>query len=114
MAQDLLEAQEEVKEESIGYVVMKNLFSKEEDFRMKVEKKSRRVAIRETAERVSLSKKVRPDRHFDFKLNVQASLQCNLGGWGVLTLVGLPMQSPEFCYLFINLLCNLYQHLTLI
>lgn len=68
MAQDLLEAQEEVKEEGIGYVVMKNLFSKEEDFRMRVEKKSRKVAIRESAERVSLSKKVSLDHHFDLML----------------------------------------------
>ncbi|XP_063075232.1 myomesin 1a (skelemin) isoform X2 [Engraulis encrasicolus] len=70
VAQDLMEAQEETKEEGIGYVVMKNLFSKEEDFKMqKVEKKSRRVVIRESAERLVVGKKVHENQQFTKLMN---------------------------------------------
>ncbi|XP_048113539.1 myomesin 1a (skelemin) isoform X1 [Alosa alosa] len=69
VARDLMESEEEVKEEGIGYVVMKNLFSKEEDFRMKVEKKTREVSIRETADRMCLKKRVYEEHEFTKKMN---------------------------------------------
>lgn len=72
MARDLAEAQEEVKEEGIGYVVMKNLFSKEEDFKMKVETKTRKTTIRESADLLTLGKKVSGDYCFDLGLKAFA------------------------------------------
>lgn len=53
-----METQEEVKEEGVGYVVMRNLFSRETDFKMKTEKKTRETSMRESAERLTLKKKV--------------------------------------------------------
>lgn len=58
--QDLMETQEEVKEEGVGYVVMRNLFSRETDFKMKTVKKTRETSMRESAERLTLKKKVWP------------------------------------------------------
>ena len=72
VARDLAEAQEEVKEEGIGYVVMKNLFSKEEDFKMKVETKTRKTTIRESADLLTLGKKVSGDYCFDLGLKAFA------------------------------------------
>uniref|UniRef100_A0A8C1WYD9 Myomesin 1a (skelemin) n=1 Tax=Cyprinus carpio TaxID=7962 RepID=A0A8C1WYD9_CYPCA len=45
--QDLMETQEEVKEEGVGYVVMRNLFSRETDFKMRTVKKSRETSLRD-------------------------------------------------------------------
>lgn len=56
--QDLMESQEELKEEGLGYVVMKNLFSRDAAYQLKLVKKSRSTTMRESAERLSLSKKV--------------------------------------------------------
>lgn len=56
-----MEAQEEeVSEEGIQYVAMRNLFVREarEAVDVKVEKKSRTIRMRESAERVELSKTV--------------------------------------------------------
>lgn len=56
-----MEAQEEdVSEEGIQYVAMRNLFVREarEAVEVKVEKKSRTTRIRESAERLELSKTV--------------------------------------------------------
>lgn len=56
-----MEAQEEeVSEEGIHYVAMRNLFVREarEAIDVKVEKKSRMIRMRESAERVELSKTV--------------------------------------------------------
>uniref|UniRef100_A0A673JYX7 M-protein, striated muscle-like n=1 Tax=Sinocyclocheilus rhinocerous TaxID=307959 RepID=A0A673JYX7_9TELE len=64
--QDLMETQEEVKEEGVGYVVMRNLFSRETDFKMRTVKKSRETSLRESAERLSLSRK---KEEFQKKMN---------------------------------------------
>lgn len=59
----LMEAQEEeVTEEGINYVAMRNLFVREakEAMEVKVEKKSRTVHVRESAERMELTKTVNP------------------------------------------------------
>lgn len=65
----LMEAQEEeVSEEGIQYVAMRNLFVREarEALDVKVEKKSRMIRMRESAERVELSKTVMfPNRPLD-------------------------------------------------
>lgn len=53
-----MESQEEVKEEGVGYVVMRNLFSRATDFKMRVHKKTRETSMRESADRMTLSKKV--------------------------------------------------------
>lgn len=56
-----MEAQEEeVSEEGIQYVAMRNLFVREarEALDVKVEKKSRTIRMRESAERVELNKTV--------------------------------------------------------
>lgn len=53
-----METQEEVKEEGVGYVVMRNLFSRETGFEMRTVKKSRETSLRESAERLALSRKV--------------------------------------------------------
>lgn len=55
---DLMESQEEVKEEGLGYVVMKNLFSRDSEYQLKLVKKSHSTTIRESAEKLSLTKKV--------------------------------------------------------
>ncbi|XP_076840855.1 myomesin 1a (skelemin) [Brachyhypopomus gauderio] len=67
--QDLMESQEEVKEEGLGYVVMKNLFSRETDYKIKVEKKSRSTIMRESAERMALGKKMHENLEFQKKMN---------------------------------------------
>lgn len=54
-----MESQEEVKEEGVGYVVMRNLFSRDTDFKMRVHKKTRETSMRESADRMTLSRKVR-------------------------------------------------------
>uniref|UniRef100_A0A672MUH4 M-protein, striated muscle-like n=1 Tax=Sinocyclocheilus grahami TaxID=75366 RepID=A0A672MUH4_SINGR len=64
--QDLMETQEEVKEEGVGYVVMRNLFSRETDFKMRTVKKSRETSLRESAERLALSRK---KEEFQKKMN---------------------------------------------
>uniref|UniRef100_A0A4W4F199 Myomesin 1a (skelemin) n=1 Tax=Electrophorus electricus TaxID=8005 RepID=A0A4W4F199_ELEEL len=56
--QELMESQEELKEEGLGYVVMRNLFSRETDHKIRVHKKSRSISMRESAERMALGKKV--------------------------------------------------------
>lgn len=59
----LMEAQEEeVTEEGINYVAMRNLFVREakEAMEVKVEKRSRTVHVRESAERMELTKTVNP------------------------------------------------------
>ncbi len=59
----LMEAQDEqVTEEGINYVAMRNLFVREasEALQVRVEKKTRTTHIRESAERVELSKSVNP------------------------------------------------------
>uniref|UniRef100_A0A8K9XF93 Myomesin 1a (skelemin) n=1 Tax=Oncorhynchus mykiss TaxID=8022 RepID=A0A8K9XF93_ONCMY len=59
-ARGLVEVQEEVKEEGVGHVAMRNLFSLETSSMetITVEKKSRKRHIRESADRLELSKKV--------------------------------------------------------
>uniref|UniRef100_A0AAY4ACR0 Uncharacterized protein n=1 Tax=Denticeps clupeoides TaxID=299321 RepID=A0AAY4ACR0_9TELE len=64
-----MESQEEVKEEGVGYVVMRNLFSREEDFQMKVEKKTRKKLMRESADRLTLGKKMHEKEEFQKKMN---------------------------------------------
>uniref|UniRef100_A0A8C2H216 Myomesin 1a (skelemin) n=1 Tax=Cyprinus carpio TaxID=7962 RepID=A0A8C2H216_CYPCA len=64
--QDLMETQEEVKEEGVGYVVMRNLFSRETGFEMRTVKKSRETSLRESAERLALSRK---KEEFQKKMN---------------------------------------------
>lgn len=60
----LIEAQDETDttEEGINYVAMRNLFVREakEAMEVKVEKKTRTMHIRESAERIELSKTVKP------------------------------------------------------
>lgn len=66
-----MEAQEEdVTEEGINYVAMRNLFVREarEALEVKVEKKTRTTHIRESAERMELSRTVNPCHYpWDFK-----------------------------------------------
>uniref|UniRef100_A0A8C2A4J7 Myomesin 1a (skelemin) n=1 Tax=Cyprinus carpio TaxID=7962 RepID=A0A8C2A4J7_CYPCA len=64
--QDLMETQEEVKEEGVGYVVMRNLFSRETGFEIRTVKKSRETSLRESAERLALSRK---KEEFQKKMN---------------------------------------------
>ncbi|XP_056248188.1 myomesin 1a (skelemin) isoform X2 [Seriola aureovittata] len=67
----LMEAQEEVTEEGINYVAMRNLFVREarEALDMKVEKKTRTKHVRETAERLELSKTMDEWSEFRKKMN---------------------------------------------
>uniref|UniRef100_A0A8C2CIA9 Myomesin 1a (skelemin) n=1 Tax=Cyprinus carpio TaxID=7962 RepID=A0A8C2CIA9_CYPCA len=67
--QDLMETQEEVKEEGVGYVVMRNLFSRETGFEMRTVKKSRETSLRESAERLALSRKMHEKEEFQKKMN---------------------------------------------
>uniref|UniRef100_A0A8K9WRP0 Myomesin 1a (skelemin) n=1 Tax=Oncorhynchus mykiss TaxID=8022 RepID=A0A8K9WRP0_ONCMY len=62
-ARGLVEVQEEVKEEGVGHVAMRNLFSLETSSMetITVEKKSRKRHIRESADRLELSKKERAE-----------------------------------------------------
>ncbi|KAM9427182.1 myomesin 1a (skelemin) [Salvelinus alpinus] len=75
-ARGLVEVQEEVKEEGVGHVAMRNLFSLEtssmETSSMEtitVEKKSRKRHIRESADRLEFSKKVEERAEFRKKQN---------------------------------------------
>lgn len=70
-AQSLTEAQEEVKEEGVNYVAMRNLFTSETSAAMevKVEKKTRKTVIRESADRLSLGKKMEERVEFRKKMN---------------------------------------------
>ncbi|XP_023264722.1 myomesin-1-like isoform X2 [Seriola lalandi dorsalis] len=67
----LMEAQEEVTEEGINYVAMRNLFVREarEALDVKVEKKTRTKHVRETAERLELSKTMDEWSEFRKKMN---------------------------------------------
>ncbi|XP_072544220.1 myomesin 1a (skelemin) isoform X1 [Salminus brasiliensis] len=67
--QELMETQEEVKEEGVGYVVMRNLFSRESGYKIKVEKKSRSISMRESADRLALGKKMHEKQEFQKKMN---------------------------------------------
>uniref|UniRef100_A0A8C2A4C0 Myomesin 1a (skelemin) n=1 Tax=Cyprinus carpio TaxID=7962 RepID=A0A8C2A4C0_CYPCA len=67
--QDLMETQEEVKEEGVGYVVMRNLFSRETGFEIRTVKKSRETSLRESAERLALSRKMHEKEEFQKKMN---------------------------------------------
>ncbi|XP_051990095.1 myomesin 1a (skelemin) [Xyrauchen texanus] len=67
--QELMESQEEVKEEGVGYVVMRNLFSRETDFKMKTEKKTRETSMRESADRLALGRKMHERAEFQKKMN---------------------------------------------
>ncbi|XP_051554889.1 myomesin-2-like isoform X2 [Myxocyprinus asiaticus] len=67
--QDLMETQEEVKEEGVGYVVMRNLFSRETDFKMRTEKKTREITMRESADRLVLGRKMHEREEFQKKMN---------------------------------------------
>ena len=63
MVRGLVETHEEdVTEEGINYVAMRNLFVREakEAMEVKVEKKTRTTHVRESAERLELSKTVNP------------------------------------------------------
>lgn len=57
-----MEAQDEVTEEGINYVAMRNLFVREarEAMEVRVERKTRTKHVRESAERLELSKTVNP------------------------------------------------------
>uniref|UniRef100_A0A8C2A5T0 Myomesin 1a (skelemin) n=1 Tax=Cyprinus carpio TaxID=7962 RepID=A0A8C2A5T0_CYPCA len=94
--QDLMETQEEVKEEGVGYVVMRNLFSRETGFEIRTVKKSRETSLRESAERLALKefqKKMNPDSlthppEFIVKPRGQTvwegksvTLHCTVAGW---------------------------------
>uniref|UniRef100_A0A8K9WZ53 Myomesin 1a (skelemin) n=1 Tax=Oncorhynchus mykiss TaxID=8022 RepID=A0A8K9WZ53_ONCMY len=70
-ARGLVEVQEEVKEEGVGHVAMRNLFSLETSSMetITVEKKSRKRHIRESADRLELSKKVEERAEFRKKQN---------------------------------------------
>ncbi|CAB1317973.1 unnamed protein product, partial [Coregonus sp. 'balchen'] len=70
-ARGLVEVQEEVKEEGVGHVAMRNLFSREASSMetVTVEKKSRKRHIRESADRLELSKKVEERAEFRKKQN---------------------------------------------
>ncbi|KAK3546325.1 hypothetical protein QTP70_025679 [Hemibagrus guttatus] len=67
--QDLMESQEEVKEEGLGYVVMRNLFSRDSEYQLKLVKKSRSITMRESAEKLALTKKIHEKHEFQRKLN---------------------------------------------
>ncbi|MCJ8731774.1 hypothetical protein PDJAM_G00203360 [Pangasius djambal] len=70
--QDLMESQEEVKEEGLGYVVMRNLFSRDTEYQLKLVKKSRTTTVRESAEKLALSKKIQEKHEFQRKLNADS------------------------------------------
>ncbi|KAI7809716.1 myomesin 1a (skelemin) isoform X1 [Triplophysa rosa] len=70
--QELMESQEEVKEEGVGYVVMRNLFSRDTDFKMRVHKKTRETSMRESADRMTLSKKMHEKDEFQKKMNTDS------------------------------------------
>ncbi|KAG7229011.1 hypothetical protein INR49_013244 [Caranx melampygus] len=67
----LMEAQDEVTEEGINYVAMRNLFVREarEAMEVRVEKKTRTRHVRESAERLELSKTMEEWCEFRKKMN---------------------------------------------
>uniref|UniRef100_A0AAX7U7G1 Myomesin 1a (skelemin) n=1 Tax=Astatotilapia calliptera TaxID=8154 RepID=A0AAX7U7G1_ASTCA len=67
----LMEAQEEVTEEGINYVAMRNLFVREarEAMEVKVEKKTRSKHVRESAERLEMSRTMEEWSEFRKKMN---------------------------------------------
>ncbi|XP_019967641.2 myomesin 1a (skelemin) isoform X2 [Paralichthys olivaceus] len=67
----LMEAQDEVTEEGINYVAMRNLFVREarEAVHVKVEKKTRTTHVRESAERVEMSRTMDEWAEFRKKMN---------------------------------------------
>uniref|UniRef100_A0AAR2LY17 Myomesin 1a (skelemin) n=1 Tax=Pygocentrus nattereri TaxID=42514 RepID=A0AAR2LY17_PYGNA len=67
--QELMETQEELKEEGVGYVVMRNLFSRDTDYQLRVEKKTHSRSIRESADRLRLGKKIQEKQEFQKKMN---------------------------------------------
>ncbi|XP_049338419.1 myomesin 1a (skelemin) isoform X1 [Astyanax mexicanus] len=67
--QELMETQEEVKEEGVGYVVMRNLFARDSAYQVKVEKKSHTKCMRESADRLTLGKKMQEKQEFHKKMN---------------------------------------------
>ncbi|XP_062850023.1 myomesin 1a (skelemin) [Trichomycterus rosablanca] len=66
---ELMESQQEKKEEGVGYVVMKNLFSRDSEYEIKLVKKSHSKIIRESAEKLTLSKKIVEKQEFHKKMN---------------------------------------------
>ena len=62
-ARELVESHGEVKEEGVNYVAMRNLFTRETSAAMevKVEKKTRKMHVRESADRLTFGKKVSLD-----------------------------------------------------
>uniref|UniRef100_A0AAR2K956 Myomesin 1a (skelemin) n=1 Tax=Pygocentrus nattereri TaxID=42514 RepID=A0AAR2K956_PYGNA len=64
-----METQEELKEEGVGYVVMRNLFSRDTDYQLRVEKKTHSRSIRESADRLRLGKKIQEKQEFQKKMN---------------------------------------------
>ncbi|XP_039999061.1 myomesin 1a (skelemin) isoform X2 [Xiphias gladius] len=101
----LMEAQEEVTEEGINYVAMRNLFVREarEALDIKVEKKTRTKHVRESAEHLEVSKTMEEWAEFRRKMNTDSlthppefiikprgqtvwegktvKLHCTLAGW---------------------------------
>ncbi|MFT7812321.1 M-protein, striated muscle-like isoform X1 [Arapaima gigas] len=72
-ARELLESQEEErKEESIGYVAMRNLFTREDIKMQRMEKKTREKIIRESAERIAFSRKMHEKEEFHKKMNADS------------------------------------------
>lgn len=81
VVRSLIEAQDETDttEEGINYVAMRNLFVREakEAMEVRVEKKTRTTHIRESAERIELSKTVKPmkskvdSNHSTFSLSIK-------------------------------------------
>ncbi|XP_065132547.1 myomesin 1a (skelemin) isoform X2 [Paramisgurnus dabryanus] len=69
---ELMESQEEVKEEGVGYVVMRNLFSKDTEFKTRTYKKTRETSIRESAERLALSRKIHEKDEFQRRMNTDS------------------------------------------
>ncbi|XP_066537740.1 myomesin 1a (skelemin) [Hoplias malabaricus] len=67
--EELMESQEEVKEEGVGYVVMRNLFTREADYKFKVEKKTHSKSMRESADRLALREKMHEKQVFQKKMN---------------------------------------------
>uniref|UniRef100_A0A8C9VGI8 Myomesin 1a (skelemin) n=1 Tax=Scleropages formosus TaxID=113540 RepID=A0A8C9VGI8_SCLFO len=72
-AKELLESQEEErKEERIGYVAMRNLFTREDIEMHRMEKKTREKIIRESAERIAFSRKMHEKEEFQKKMNADS------------------------------------------
>ncbi|XP_046883308.1 myomesin 1a (skelemin) isoform X1 [Hypomesus transpacificus] len=67
----LAESQEEVKEEGVNYVAMRSLFTRETSAAMgvKVEKKTRKTHVRESADLLTFGKKMQEKAEFRKKMN---------------------------------------------